>query len=232
MSSTPDERGYYDDDAGERTQRVPQSEHRGASGAGYAGAGYDDSDREAFGRDIDREREMHGGIKWGAAFFGWLTLVGTGAVLATAAAAAGALVDTLTSADVETVTDQPEQAGVIGLIAAGVVLVIVNLCGGYVAGRMARFDGGRQGVGVWIWTLVMGAVTAALSVFLGSRFDLADQVQMPAMPSEVPLIAGDPTVTGVVAGAVALLLALLSAIAGGKMGMRFHRKVDRADARY
>ena len=31
---------------------------------------------------------------------------------------------------------------------------------------------------------------------------------------------------------VALLLALLSAIAGGKMGMRFHRKVDRADARY
>ncbi|HKJ11519.1 MAG TPA: hypothetical protein VJ976_03915 [Ornithinimicrobium sp.] len=220
MSSTPNERGY-DEDSGDRTQRVPQSER--TSGGGY----YDDRDRdrESFGRDIDREREAHGGIKWGAAFFGWLTAVGTAVFLATAAAAAGALVDALTNTDLQAVTDEPEQAGVVGLVAAVVVLIIVNVCGGYVAGRMARFDGGRQGVGVWIWTLVMGAIVAALSVFLGSRFDVA--AQLPAMPSGIPLIAGDPNVTGIVAGAVALLVALFSAVIGGKMGMRFHRKVDR-----
>lgn len=227
MSSTPHERGY-DDESGERTQRVPQSERRDSSGGGY----YDDGERDrgSFGRDIDREREAHGGIKWGAAFFGWLTAVGTATFLATLAAAGGALVDILTSTDLETVTAEPAQASVIGVAAAAVTLVIVHLCGGYVAGRMARFDGGRQGFGVWVWTVLMAAAAAALSLFLGARFDLADE--LPGMPSGVPLIAGDPNLTGVVVGAAALLLALLSAMAGGKMGMRFHRTVDRFGSGY
>ena len=40
--------------------------------------------------------------------------------------------------------------GVGGAIAVLVVLMIAYYCGGYVAGRMARFDGLRQGVGVWM----------------------------------------------------------------------------------
>lgn len=229
MSSTQDERGYDD---GERTQHVPQSERPHSDRARSSPRGYDepDRDREMFGRDVDGEREMHGGIKWGSAFFGWLTEVGLATVLATAFAAAAAILDSSTDTDLQAVQDEPAQAGIIGLVAAAVVLVVVNLCGGYVAGRMARFDGGRQGLGVWIWTLLMGAVVVALSVFLGGRFDVT--AETPAVPSEVPLIAGDPNLTAVIVGVVALLLALVSAVAGGKMGMRYHRRVDRFDGRY
>ncbi|MGB7447804.1 MAG: hypothetical protein WA892_01635, partial [Ornithinimicrobium sp.] len=187
MSSTPDERGY-DDDAGDRTQRVPQSQGSQYDRDHPSGRSHDERDRETFGRDIDSEREMHGGIKWGAAFFGWIAAVGTATVLATAFAAVAAVVDSSTSTNLQEVTDQPTQAGVIGLVVAAVVLIIVNVCGGYVAGRMARFDGGRQGFGVWIWTLLMGAIAAALSIFLGSRFNVSGQ--LPGLPSNVPLVAG------------------------------------------
>ena len=59
------------------------------------------------------------------------------------------------SADVGTVT----LAGGIALL---VVLFVAYYCGGYVAGRMARFNGARQGLAVWVWALVIAAVVAGV----------------------------------------------------------------------
>jgi hypothetical protein len=52
-------------------------------------------------------------------------------------------------------------AGGIGLL---VILALAYFCGGYVAGRMARFDGARQGIGVWLWGLIAAAAAQRIAV--------------------------------------------------------------------
>lgn len=41
--------------------------------------------------------------------------------------------------------------GMVGIIVLGVIVLVAYYCGGYVAGRMARFDGMKQGLAVWLW---------------------------------------------------------------------------------
>ena len=42
------------------------------------------------------------------------------------------------------------------------VVIALLVVVGYVAGRMSRFDGGRQGVAVWLWSLVAVGILALL----------------------------------------------------------------------
>ena len=107
-----------------------------------------------------RQREEFGGFNWGAAFFGWLVAVGLGALLVGLLAAAGAAVGLteLSDADVAGAATEIGLGGAIALLAA---LAIAYFAGGYVAGRMSRFDGARQGLGAWLLGLV---VTVALAV--------------------------------------------------------------------
>ena len=48
-----------------------------------------------------------------------------------------------------------EELGLGGAIALLVVLMIAYYAGGYVAGRMSRFDGARQGLGTWAIGLIV-----------------------------------------------------------------------------
>src|SRR4051794_15602869 len=89
-----------------------------------------------------RQHDEFGGINWGAAFFGWLVAVGLGAILIGLVAGAGAAIG-LTQLD----GNDTETVGLGGGIALLVVLMIAYYAGGYVAGRMSRFDGARQGAG-------------------------------------------------------------------------------------
>jgi hypothetical protein len=43
-----------------------------------------------------------------------------------------------------------------------VLLLISYFAGGYVAGRMARFDGAKQGIAVWLWALIVAVIVAIL----------------------------------------------------------------------
>ena len=91
-----------------------------------------------------RQRDEYGGINWGASFFGWLVAVGVAALLTAILAAAGAALDlttTTTASDLGTA----EELSLVGAIALLAVLLIAYFAGGYVAGRMSRFDGARQG---------------------------------------------------------------------------------------
>jgi hypothetical protein len=45
-------------------------------------------------------------------------------------------------------------------------------CGGYVAGRMARFDGLKQGVAVWLWTIIIATVLTIVGLIAGTRADV------------------------------------------------------------
>ncbi len=194
-------------------------ESRGRRDEGLPVQGQTVADRD----NPDHVRREFGGIKWGSAFFGWLSASGAIVLLAAIVAGVGALVDQNTSTDLEQISQDPQSAGIVGGVVLLVVLFIGYFCGGYVAGRMARFDGARQGVAVWIWGLLMAVIFAALGYFLDERFDVGSQLT--GLPS-LPIDESDRSLTAVVAGAAVLLIALIAAILGGLTGMRFHRKVD------
>ncbi|KQQ94180.1 hypothetical protein ASF62_08550 [Leifsonia sp. Leaf325] len=175
---------------------------------------------------VNRERERFGGIKFGSAFFGWLTATGTAVILTALVAATGAAVG-FGASDGQASIDEGEAAtiGIVGAIALVVVLLVSYYCGGYVAGRMARFDGVKQGLAVWLWAVVIAVVVAIVGAIAGSQFNILANVN--SFP-RIPLNEGDVTFGGVITAVALALASLGGALLGGAAGMRFHRKVDRA----
>jgi hypothetical protein len=178
---------------------------------------------------VAREHERFGGMKFGSAFFGWLTATGLAVLLLAILAAAGVAFGVATSDTVNTAVAQSQNetgtAKTVGLVGAIVLLVILFVsyyCGGYVAGRMARFDGVKQGLGVWIWALITSAVIAAVAAIAGAKYNVLAQLHLP----RIPVDEGSVTTVGIIAIAAAILVALLGALLGGAVGTRFHRKVD------
>ena len=177
---------------------------------------------------VDAQHARFGGIKWGAAFFGWLSANGLAVILLALLSAGGVAfgLTQVSSADqaADQATAQADTIGLVGGITLLVVLFLAYFAGGYVAGRMARFDGVRQGIAVWVIGLLVIAVLAVLGAVLGSQYNVLSQLNLPSIP-----ISGDTlTTAGIIAGVAALLVTLLGAILGGKLGTRYHRKVDRA----
>lgn len=185
------------------------------------------------GRDrqsvITREKEEFGGVKVGLAFFGWLTATGTAVVLTAFLGAAGIAVGVATHLDAGNATTQaakePRTAGIAGAIALLIVLFTSFYCGGYVAARMARFHGVRQGMAVWLWALFIAAVVAVLAALAGSQFNIPSA--MNTMP-RIPVSQGTLTTGGLIGLAVAAAGSLAGSLIGGLAGTHFHRKVDRA----
>ena len=170
-----------------------------------------------------RQRDEYGGINWGAAFFGWLVAVGLGALLVGLVAATGAAVG-LTELSSAEATGEAESIGVGGAIALLVVLAVAYYCGGYVAGRMSRFDGARQGMAAWLIGLVVTIVLAVAGAVLGSEYNVLERLDLPALPvGDSQLATG-----GAIALAILLIGTLVAAVVGGKAGERYHRKIDRA----
>ncbi|WP_432495743.1 hypothetical protein [Kineococcus auxinigenes] len=183
---------------------------------------------------VQREKDAFGGVKVGAAFFGWLTATGTAVLLTALIAATGTAIGLATTSGtpadaVGTIADQAQgNAGAIGLagaIALLVVLLVAYFCGGYVAGRMARFNGAKQGVAVWAWAIVVAIVVAVLAAVAGSSYDVLGSLNsFPRIPADLGSLTAESVLTLI--GAV--VVALVGAILGGLAGMRFHRRVDRA----
>jgi hypothetical protein len=172
-----------------------------------------------------RQREEYGGINWGAAFFGWLVAVGVAVLLTGILAAAGAAIGLTEPSAASKAQSEAETLSFAGAIALLVVLAIAYYCGGYVAGRMSRFDGARQGIGAWIIGLVVTIAIAALAIVLGSEYNVIERANLPRLP------IGDQqslTTGGAIASLVLLAGTLLFSALGGIAGARYHRKVDRA----
>jgi hypothetical protein len=170
-----------------------------------------------------RQRDEFGGINWGASFFGWLVAIGVAALLTAILAAAGAAIG-LTSTSESEATTNAEEIGLGGGIALVIVLMIAYYAGGYVAGRMSRFDGGRQGIGTWLIGLLVTVGLAIAAVVLGDEYNVLEQLNLPSLP------VGDETLAtgGIIALAAIVLGTLLAAMFGGKVGERYHKRVDRA----
>lgn len=175
---------------------------------------------------VARERAAFGGVKLGSAFFGWLTALGTAVLLTALVAAAATAVRVASGRGLP--ADASTLAAGTGLrtdVAIIVILFVAYYCGGYVAGRMARFDGAKQGFAVWVIALVAALLIATVGAIAGAGWDLLGTLNgFPRLQS------GSTTVTraGVVVTLIALVAALVGAVLGGLAGMRFHRRVDRA----
>jgi amino acid transporter len=180
--------------------------------------------RESMHRVRERQREEYGGINWGAAFFGWLVAVGVAVLLTGILAAAGAAIGLTESTSNAADNASAETLSLAGAIALIVVLAIAYYCGGYVAGRMSRFDGARQGIGAWAVGLLITLAAAVLAVVAGSEYNVVARANLPRLP-----IGADTLTTGgAIASVVILAGTLLFAALGGIAGARYHRKVDRA----
>jgi len=174
---------------------------------------------------IDAQRSRYGGIKWGAAFFGWLSANGLAVLLVALLSAAGVAVGlTQGVPSTEEAAQEADTIGVAGGIVLLVILFLAYLAGGYVAGRMARFDGARQGVAVWVIGLLVVIALAVLGLLFGAQYNVLQQLNLP----RIPIDEGTATTGGLIALAAVLLVTLLGAVLGGKIGDRYHRKVDRA----
>ena len=174
--------------------------------------------------DESRARDKFGGANLGAAFFGWLVAIGMTALLTGILAVLATALDysgSITQSDVQ------RAAGSVTLVIALVllaVLLVAYYAGGYVAGRMSRFDGARQGVAVWFVGLLVTAAAAVLGWVAGDQYNLLDRVDVP----RIPIPTDHVTVGGIVTGVLVLVGTLVAAMLGGIVGRRYHDRVDRA----
>jgi hypothetical protein len=177
-----------------------------------------DADRDTpAGRD--RVDPSYRGFKGGAAFFGWIVAIGLIALLTGIVGALAVAVDYALT------INWTNDAGTIGIASGAILLAILLIAyynGGYVAGRLARFDGARQGFGVWMIGVVVTAVVAGLAALAGSQYDVLDRVNLPS----VPISNRTLTTGGMITLVAAVVITLLAAMIGGKAGQRYHKRVD------
>jgi hypothetical protein len=174
---------------------------------------------------ISRQKEQFGGMKFGCSFFGWLTATGTAVLLTGLLAAIGAALGLGRNVNPAAPPDQMQTAGLVGAIVAAAVVLIAYFCGGYVAARMARFNGLKQGIGVWLWALIAAAVVTVLALLLGNRFNMLSSLNG-VIP--IPVTKDALTMGGIITAVALIVVSLVGALLGGLAGMRFHRRVDRA----
>ena len=170
-----------------------------------------------------RRKDAYGGLNIGASFFGWLVAVALTILLTGILSAVATGIGDASNLDIST-AELRSDAGTVGLVTGIVLLVVLMIgyyAGGYVAGRMSRFDGVKQGIGVWVIGLLVTIVVAVITAVAGSEYDVFRYI-----PS-IPIPTDTLTSSGLIALGAVLLGTLLAAIIGGKVGQRYHTKVDR-----
>jgi amino acid transporter len=176
-------------------------------------------EQRAENRTVAHQR--FGGINSGAAFFGWLVAMAMTVLLASIVSAVAAAVGeeiNLTQADVEA---ERATAGLVGAIVVIAIFAIAYYAGGYVAGRMSRFDGGRQGLAVWIVGLLVTILAVVVGLIFGSEYNVLERVNPPDVNAP-----DDAGLGAIIAGIVLLVVTAVTAMAGGKAGRHYHTKVD------
>ena len=173
-------------------------------------------------RGVVAARERFGGLDVPATLVGMLTALATLAILGGVVGSIVGAIGYQTGIDSETVED----ISIASLIGGLVVLLLAYLIGGWAAGRIARYDGARNGLMTGIWTIVLAAILSALAAWgvaeTEADNDVLRDVNMPQWFSSDAL-----TTAGIISAVVAIATMLLAGALGGMWGERYHRRADR-----
>ena len=166
---------------------------------------------------IAATRAAFGGIDIPASLVGMLTALAMLVLLAGLAGAAVGAVGYQTGLS----GDEAEDIGIASLVGGIVVLFLSYLVGGWAAGRIARYDGARNGMMTAVWTILLAAALSALAYFLGNEYDVFANVDLPQYFDRDAL-----TVAAIVSGVVTIATMLIGGLLGGLWGTRYHRLAD------
>jgi hypothetical protein len=172
---------------------------------------------------IHAARERFGGIDIPASLVGMLTALSTVLILAGLVGAAVGVVGYQTGLE-----ENAQDLSIGSLIGGVAILFVAYLIGGWAAGRIARYDGARNGLAAGVWTLIFGAILAALGAWAGAEYDVFQNVQLPQWFDR------DAFTTAAIASGIGAIAAMFAGgIIGGLWGERYHRRADAtiADAR-
>lgn len=200
------------------TEAGAHRDESAGSGAATAGAA---AERERGHARHPARTDRHGGFQLGAAFFGWLVAVGITVLLG---ALLSAILGPILGGTAQGLAANAGPAAIGGAVVTLLVLLVAYFAGGYVAGRLSRFDGGRQGAGVWVLSIVVGLLLAVVGAVVGAQYDILAGVGMPRIPTAPQNLA----IGGLITLVVVLLGTLLASLLGGRAGERYHRRIDRA----
>lgn len=167
---------------------------------------------------IHAAHERFGGIDIPASLVGMLTALSTTLILAGLVGAAFGVVGYQTGLDRRDAQDLSTWS----LLGGAGVLFVAYLIGGWAAGRMARYDGARNGFATGIWTLVFAGILAALGAWAGNEYDVFRNVDLPQWFTTDAL-----TTAAIVSAVVAVVAMFLGGVLGGAWGERYHRRADR-----
>lgn len=165
-------------------------------------------------------RERFGGIDIPASLVGMLTALSTTLILAGLVGAAVGAVGYQTGLE-----SSAEDLSTWSLIGGVAVLFVAYAIGGWAAGRMARYDGARNGFATGIWTLILGAILAGLGASIGSEYDVFSNVDLPQWFDRDGL-----TTPALISGVAAIAAMFVGGMIGGLWGERYHRRADRTIA--
>lgn len=169
-------------------------------------------------------RERYGGADLVASILGMLAGLGTLVFLgALFAAGAANIVPQTNLLNQEGTLDEVE---IVGAIVAVAVAFVSFLIGGIAAGRMARFDGGMNGLGAGLWFLLLVVVFAALGAWVGIEYNAFAVSGLPDWVSQIDV--DDVTTAAIVMSAASAVAVLLGGYLGGRIGDSHNRKVDAA----
>jgi len=167
---------------------------------------------------VAEARRRFGGIDVPASLVGMLTAL---AFVVLFAGFVGAAIGTI---GYQTGLDGNEQELSVASVAGGVLaLFLAYLLGGWTAGRIARYDGLKNGLMTGVWPLILAALASGLAAWLGAEYDVLRRVDLPQWFSEDALTAG-----AIASAAVAVIAMVTGGAAGGSWGERFHRRADAA----
>ena len=209
------------DDKETRVIRTPSGYGTAQDGSTYP-RGYFEATEEREGR----LRDMYGGVDWLASFLGFVFAAVVGALFSTIAG--------LVLAPLGFTLNLGGEIGaavITGRVLGAVLVFLTYVCGGYVAGRLARFDGGRNGAMLLLWTLV-AALLAALAGGIFSNFlpaGISGSIRN-FIQNDVLSAIGNLSRLGLVGVVIfigALVVALLGGFLGGRLGSRYHTEIDR-----
>jgi hypothetical protein len=169
---------------------------------------------------VERARDRFGGLDVPATLAGALAAVALAVLIGGIAGAAVGGFGYQWGVEVDGIE---QELSIGGMVAGVVVLFVAFLVGGWAAGRMARYDGGKNGLMTAVWVLILAAALGALGAWAGSEYDVFANVDLPQW------FSGDAMTGAAIASGVGSAVAMLAGgFLGGRLGESYHRRADAA----